>query len=385
MNSGKASGARYHSRLSRRLLLRFILALVGWLVGFTGLCLLAMMACNTIIWQPWDPVYQFLQFVKDFLPVFYFVPLLGGWLAISYYFLGRPLRYLDEIVAAAKLLAQPRDEMVRLPGELKDIEDDMNLAKQRALRDAEAAKEAEQRKNDLIVYLAHDLKTPLTSVIGYLTLLRDEPQLSPEMRARYTNIALEKALRLEDLTNEFFEITRFNLSHMELEKAPVDLALMLRQVASEFEPALAKKGLSCRVELPQAMPYECDADKMARVFDNLLRNAMLYSFENTTVYIRGTSGPQGVELHFENEGRTIPPEKLARVFEQFFRLDSARSTSTGGAGLGLAIAKQIAELHGGTISAASGQGDFVCIFQMAARRHAVRNLQGFCKQAASLP
>ena len=380
MNSGKASGARYHSRLSRRLLLRFILALVGWLVGFTGLCLLAMMACNTIIWQPWDPVYQFLQFVKDFLPVFYFVPLLGGWLAISYYFLGRPLRYLDEIVAAAKLLAQPRDEMVRLPGELKDIEDDMNLAKQRALRDAEAAKEAEQRKNDLIVYLAHDLKTPLTSVIGYLTLLRDEPQLSPEMRARYTNIALEKALRLEDLTNEFFEITRFNLSHMELEKAPVDLALMLRQVASEFEPALAKKGLSCRVELPQAMPYECDADKMARVFDNLLRNAMLYSFENTTVYIRGTSGPQGVELHFENEGRTIPPEKLARVFEQFFRLDSARSTSTGGAGLGLAIAKQIVELHGGTISAASA--DNKVKFTVT---HAVRNLQGFCKQAASLP
>ena len=73
-----------------------------------------------------------------------------------------------------------------------------------------------------------------------------------------------------------FEITRFNLSHMELEKAPVDLALMLRQVASEFEPALAQKGLSCEVELPQAMPYECDADKMARVFDNLLRNAMLY-------------------------------------------------------------------------------------------------------------
>ena len=113
---------------------------------------------------------------------------------------------------------------------------------------------------------------------------------------------------------------------MELEKAPVDLALMLRQVASEFEPALAKKGLSCRVELPQAMPYECDADKMARVFDNLLRNAMLYSFENTTVYIRGTSGPQGVELHFENEGRTIPPEKLARVFEDMLELAQVEKT-----------------------------------------------------------
>lgn len=358
MNSGKASGARYHSQLSRRLLAQFLLAqfllaLVGWLVGFTGLCLLAWSFCNSFVWQPWDSVYRFLAFVKNYLPVFYFVPLIIGWVAISYYFLGKPLRYLDEIVEAAKLLAQPREEAVHLPPGLKDIESDMNLAKQRALRDAALAKEAEQRKNDLIVYLAHDLKTPLTSVIGYLTLLRDEPQLSPEMRARYTNIALEKALRLEDLTNEFFEITRFNLSHMELEKAPVDLALMLRQVASEFEPALAAKGLSCQVELPQTMPYVCDADKMARVFDNLLRNAMLYSFENTTVYIRGTSGPQGVELHFENEGRTIPPEKLARVFEQFFRLDSARSTSTGGAGLGLAIAKQIVELHGGTISAAS--------------------------------
>lgn len=353
MSSRKYSGARYHSQLSRRLLAQFLLALAGWLVAFSGLCLLAWIICTNFVWQPWDPMYQFLQLVKSFLPVFYFCPLLGGWVAISYHFLGKPLRYLDEIVSAAKLLAQPHDEMVRLPGALKDIEYDMNLAKQRALREAAAAKEAEQRKNDLIVYLAHDLKTLLTSVIGYLTLLRDEPQLSPEMRARYTNIALEKALRLEDLTNEFFEITRFNLSHMELEKAPVDLALMLRQVASEFEPALAQKGLSCEVELPQAMPYECDADKMARVFDNLLRNAMLYSFENTVVHIRGTSGPQSIALRFENEGRTIPPEKLARVFEQFFRLDSARGTSTGGAGLGLAIAKQIVELHGGAISAAS--------------------------------
>lgn len=153
MSSRKYSGARYHSQLSRRLLAQFLLALAGWLVAFSGLCLLAWIICTNFVWQPWDPMYQFLQLVKSFLPVFYFCPLLGGWVAISYHFLGKPLRYLDEIVSAAKLLAQPHDEMVRLPGALKDIEYDMNLAKQRALREAAAAKEAEQRKNDLIVYL----------------------------------------------------------------------------------------------------------------------------------------------------------------------------------------------------------------------------------------
>lgn len=344
---------RYRSQLSRQLLLQYLLALIGFAAGFVFLVLAAWSLCRSLTWYPESPLYQLLRWCKEYILLVAGLFILAGWVAITYYFISKPLRYLDELVAASGQLASPDDTPITLPGAMKNVQDELNLVRQQALRNAMAAREAEQRKNDLIVYLAHDLKTPLTSVIGYLTLLRDELQLSPEMRARYTNIALEKALRLEDLTNEFFEITRFNLSHMELEKAPVDLALMLRQVASEFEPALAKKGLSCRVELPQAMPYECDADKMARVFDNLLRNAMLYSFENTTVYIRGTSGPQGVELHFENEGRTIPPEKLARVFEQFFRLDSARSTSTGGAGLGLAIAKQIVELHGGTISAAS--------------------------------
>src|SRR5699024_2644517 len=100
------------------------------------------------------------------------------------------------------------------------------------------------RKNDLVVYLAHDLKTPLTSVIGYLTLLRDEPDLPPEMRGRYTGIALDKAERLEDLINEFFDITRFNLSHLELERRDTDLRRMLEQMCSEFAPVLAQQQLT---------------------------------------------------------------------------------------------------------------------------------------------
>ena len=245
------------------------------------------------------------------------------------------------------------EQPITLPEGMEDTATQLNLAREHALRSSWMAKEAEQRKNDLVVYLAHDLKTPLTSVIGYLTLLRDEPQISPELRARYTGIALEKAERLEDLINEFFDITRFNLSHLELEKQTVDLSRMLQQVVSEFEPMLAEEHLACTLDLPARMDYPCDPDKLARVFDNLLRNACHYSTPGTEVQISGAETDTSIVLTFHNEGRTIPPEKLERIFDQFFRLDSSRATRTGGAGLGLAIAKEIVELHGGTISARS--------------------------------
>ena len=276
-----------------------------------------------------------------------------GWAGITYRFISRPLRYLDQVAAAAGKLAHPSEEPILLPEDLAQTEYELNQVRLRALRDARAAQEAEQRKNDLVVYLAHDLKTPLTSVIGYLTLLRDEPQLSPELRARYTGIALDKAERLEELINEFFEITRFNLSHLELEKQPVDLCRMLQQVVSEFEPMLAEEQLTCALDLPARMDYPCDPDKLARVFDNLLRNACHYSTPGTEVQISGAETDTSIVLTFHNEGRTIPPEKLERIFDQFFRLDSSRATRTGGAGLGLAIAKEIVELHGGTIRADS--------------------------------
>ena len=169
--------------------------------------------------------------------------ILLGWVVISWHFIpARP--QLDGWTApgrGGRAAGPAGEEPIRLPEPMEDVEDQLNAVREQALQDARAAREAEQRKNDLVVYLAHDLKTPLTSVIGYLTLLRDEPQLSPELRSRYTGIALEKAERLEDLINEFFDITRFSLTHLELEKQPTDLSRMLEQVASEFAPSSRKR------------------------------------------------------------------------------------------------------------------------------------------------
>ena len=204
---------------------------------------LGYLVCSAFTWYAWDPLYQLLlNWVRDYIVFVCMLVILLGWVAISYSFIARPMRLVDTLAAAAEQLAQPGEEPIELPEPMEDLEGQLNAVRERALRDARAAREAEQRKNDLVVYLAHDLKTPLTSVIGYLTLLRDEPQLSPELRSRYTGIALEKAERLEDLINEFFDITRFSLTHLELEKQPTDLTRMLEQVASEFAPHVRGKG-----------------------------------------------------------------------------------------------------------------------------------------------
>lgn len=240
-------------------------------------------------------------------------------------------------------------------------------AHERALRD-----EA-QRRSDLITYLAHDLKTPLTSVIGYLSLLDEIPEMPREQRCSYVGITLDKAKRLERLINEFFDITRYNLSHIELETENVDLSYLLVQMADELYPLLAAhgntvsltvEGAPASVEAPGAELWiTADPGRLARVFNNILKNAIAYSHEGTEIAVAAerferdsAPGEPWVRVTVTDEGATIPPHKLDAIFDKFFRLDEARATSTGGAGLGLAIAREIVELHGGTITAASEAG-----------------------------
>lgn len=343
----------YRSRLAQGILLQYIFSVLLFGVLLVLLVLFAMQFIRSFVWQPNDPLYKFLYWVREYFLLFFGIACFAGWLGISYYFMAKPLRYLDDIVEASQRLAEPDGEPIRLPDGIRNVQDQLNLIREQAIRNALLAKEAEQRKNDLIVYLAHDLKTPLTSVIGYLTLLLEEPQISQELRARYTGIALRKAERLEELINEFFDITRFNLTALTLEPERTNFSRMLEQLTSEFEPVLAEKELTWQREIVPDVEILCDRDKMERVFDNLIRNAVNYSYRGTEISIGMHVQEKQAEICISNHGKTIPPEKLNRIFEQFFRLDTARGSSTGGAGLGLAIAKEIIELHGGTIEAES--------------------------------
>ena len=262
-------------------------------------------------------------------------------------------KYFDEISAGIDKLVEESDDEITLLPELDFMEKKLNQIKRNLEKQKKAALDAEQRKNDLVVYLAHDIKTPLTSVIGYLSLLDEAPDMPPKQRAKYVGITLEKAYRLEQLINEFFEITRFNLQTIVLNKEKINLPVMLRQMADEFYPMLISQGKQVSVNVPEDLTLWGDADKLARVFNNILKNAIAYSYENSVIDISAREQEKNVIITFTDKGDPIPKEKLETIFEKFFRLDASRSTHTGGAGLGLAIAKEIVKAHEGDISVQS--------------------------------
>jgi len=262
-------------------------------------------------------------------------------------------RYFDEISAGMDQLVEETEGVISLSPEMDFMEKRLNTIKQKLEKRTKDAQEAEKRKNDLVVYLAHDIKTPLTSVIGYLNLLDEAPEMPPEQKAKYVGITLEKAYRLEQLIDEFFEITRFNLQSIVIDKGKINLSFMLQQISDEFYPLLAPHGKKICVDAPDGLYLIGDADKLSRVFNNILKNALAYSYNDSTIYLKAERKSEEIIITFTNEGDTIPAEKLESIFEKFFRLDASRSSQTGNAGLGLAIAKEIVAAHGGRITAES--------------------------------
>ncbi len=275
------------------------------------------------------------------------VSLLLFWLFFRWF-----VRFFNAINKGIDALLQ-ENMQISLPQELMPIERKLHLVQQTLQNRERATREAEQRKNDMVMYLAHDIKTPLTSVIGYLSLLSEAPEMPAEQRAKYIGITLDKAQRLEQLIDEFFEITRYNFQQQQLTLETINLYYMLVQLTDEFYPLLQAHGNTIKLQAPTELTVYGDADKLARVFNNILKNAVAYSYPNTPICITAKIEEQNLEINFMNQGQTIRPQKLQSIFEKFFRLDSARASNTGGAGLGLAIAQEIAHLHGGEITASS--------------------------------
>ena len=252
---------------------------------------------------------------------------------ISDYFTQRTGNFYDP--AYAEIIAQ-----------MERIKAVMDANEQQLLEEA-------AQKNDMIAYLAHDLKTPLTSVIGYLSLLNESPDMPVEQKAKFVQISLDKAFRLEELINDFFEITRYNLHQITLEKAPTDIYYLLTQVIEEFYPVLTQHGNSAVLHADENMVINADAEKIARVFSNLLKNAASYSYPNSEIEISAVTMDRTVQIIFRNRGRTIPAHKINAIFDKFYRLDESRASHSGGAVLGLAFAKEVVGLHKGTITAES--------------------------------
>lgn len=274
-------------------------------------------------------------------------------LSLLYKLLNKIFSYVFAVSESADKLFDKNVEYINLPPEMVEVEKKLNHFKTEAIKNERLARENEQKKDELIVYLAHDIKTQLTSMIGYLSLLSEIKDMPQEQRNRYIGIALDKSYRLEYLINELFDVARFNSEKIVLEKEEINLNLMLEQIADDFYPTLKEMNKKINFTSDEKTILYADPDKLSRVFNNLIKNAVNYSKENTDIDISILNKENQATVKITNKGKQIPKEKLDKIFEKFYRLDSSRTSKTGGSGLGLAIAKEIVELHGGRIYAES--------------------------------
>lgn len=218
----------------------------------------------------------------------------------------------------------------------------------------EKERESERTKNELITNVAHDLRTPLTSIIGYLELLARNQQVPADMQHKYIEIAYGKSRRLQKLIEDLFGFTKLNCGKIAMHVGQIDIVKLLGQLVEEAYPNFVEKGLS--YDLQSNVPAKiinADGNLLARLFDNLIGNAIKYGADGKRVLVKIHAEGETVTVSVTNYGYVIPADELPLIFNKFYRVEQSRSSSTGGTGLGLAIAKEIVDMHGGTISVAS--------------------------------
>ncbi|MGG1519094.1 HAMP domain-containing sensor histidine kinase [Paenibacillus oryzisoli] len=337
-----------------------MLMLLGLSMGLSGTLVYLLYKALQIYYagvRREDSLARVRRAIYEFGDLNFFLLLFIPLAIMFFFFLTKPYAaYFREISTGLRRLAQG-DFAHRVHLESNDefqaIAADINMAGENLQKAMERGDFAESSKDRLVLNLAHDLRTPLTSVLGYLDLLLRDEGLTREQAVHYTTIAFTKSKRLERLIDELFEITRMNYGRLELEKRELDLSELLAQLQEELYPMMESSGLDVRLELASQVKIAADGELLARVFENLLTNACRYGQDGQFVDIRCFVEAGEAVVQIVNYGDVIPREELPRLFEMFYIGDRARSHREGGTGLGLFIAKNIVEQHGGTISAHS--------------------------------
>ncbi len=304
-----------------------------------------------------DPLVQFRLFIGSIGEINFFL-LLFIPLSILFFFLltKRYSTYFKEISNGIHYLAHGdfnHRVQILSNDEFKDIAQDINLASEKLQQAIERGDFSERSKDQLVVNLAHDLRTPLSSVLGYLDLILEDENLTKEQTRHFLKIAFTKSHRLERLINELFEITRMNYGMLPVEGKQINISDLLKQLKEELYPVFEKNNLIARINIATDLPILGDGDLLARVFENILVNANRYGYDGQYVDINGFIDSGEVVVQVMNYGNCIPSDELPYIFDMYYTNDKARVYQDGGTGLGLFIAKNIVEQHNGTITADS--------------------------------
>ncbi len=291
---------------------------------------------------------------------------------IYYLILSAPMvSYLREILRGVERIKNGdlnTEIAVRQCGELSELALAMNTMQSKLKETLAKERETERLKDELITNVAHDLRTPLTSVIGYLDLLRQPEHLTEETKQKYIDIAYDKSERMEGLVSDLFDFTRYEKNKIALTKNTLEMKQFMEQIIDEFYPSMIQHQLECyTVFTPEKVYMEGDGELLARAFGNLMANAIKYGAEGKQIRVEVHSFPElhKIRIAITNYGKIIPKKDLDKIFDRFYRGDASRSTQ-GGTGLGLAIAKNILEMHNGTIQVRSDEHGtvFEVLFQL---------------------
>ncbi|MGG6314238.1 sensor histidine kinase [Paenibacillus macerans] len=283
-------------------------------------------------------------------------------LLFSLYFYRRGIRrhekkYLELLIEEVHKIEEGsvRKIPVENVGQLGQLATDINRMVDRLRTSMEEERRAEQTKNELITNVSHDLRTPLTSITGYLGLI-EQDRYRDEVELRYyINMAYEESLRLKQLLQDLFEYTRMQNKELKLQKTRINLVEMLHQMTAHFGWQLQENGMECRLYLQGPLLIHADGDKLRRVYENLITNAIRYGHEGKYLDIRSWQDGDEIVTEVVNYGEPIPAADLPHLFDRFYRVEKSRATHTGGSGIGLAIAKHIVDLHHGSIAAESNE------------------------------